>query len=79
MNGLAHCDFSPNTGAGSYIPGGLGSGLWFVLNRWHEMGRHGTWLVTMSIRSGYGLWVRPNGNYNAVVDDFGNLVIVGDR
>ena len=67
---------NPYGASGSYHLGGEGGGLWFVMNRWHACCREGMWLLTMTVRSAAPSWCAPNGNYNAVMDDFGNLVVV---
>lgn len=45
------------------------STLLVILNRWHWLGRPGTYLVTLVC----GRWSE---NVNAVMDDFGNLILL---
>ena len=40
--------------------------VWMIWNRWHDIGRPGTYLATF-------VWGRWGENLTAVVDDFGNL------
>lgn len=50
------------------MPDGVMHGnVWMIWNRWHDLGRPGTYLVIFMWNA---RWAR---NTTAIVDDFGNL------
>jgi hypothetical protein len=61
--------FSMDSPSGSRYAGGV---LW-IYNQHYWLCRPGRWLVTMSLPN-QGIW--SGANFDAVHDDFGNLVIL---
>lgn len=57
--------------SGSYVKGNAGypTNLLVIINRWHFCARDGHYLLTVG-------YCGHLANHNAVVDDFGNLMIV---
>lgn len=50
-------------------------GVLWIFQRWHDLARPGTWLVTLATVNGVGHWPLCR-NVLAVVDDFGTLIPV---
>lgn len=50
-------------------------GVMWIFQRWHDLARPGTWLVTLSTVNGVSHWPLCR-NVHAVVDDFGTLIPV---
>lgn len=63
--------YSGDHAAGSLMRGGV---MW-IFQRWHDIARPGTWLITLCSVNGTNHYPLCQ-NVHAVVDDFGTLIPV---